>query len=458
MKRKQKGKVDKPNIQQSWLALRNEFNTKPTDMSSAPCDPVLIIGAGISGLCLAQGLKKLKIPFKVFERDAEVATRAQGYRVRLLEGCRVIDEVVPAEISTLFHATTAIYEFGVHKYDAITGEVGSFFSPQGGGDQAPAGIRPHVRKPDDDGSSPHAAATVDRRVLRDVLMTGIDDYVVFGKAYSHFEVEHGADCVTAHFTDGWSERGRLLVGADGKRSAVRKEHVPNHILLDTGLGGFYGKTPLTTELRAIFEQNVDFKGLVVVSDTQTLATPLDLLLEEMVWTPEARSKDAAIQVPSDYIYWVLLSERASMPFSEEELAGRLRRGDAAVQATVELTKDWTPALRRIIAGQTPQETSYISVHSASPDLTAWEPSRYVTLIGDAVHGMPPFAAQGANTALRGVQLLYQAIAQHGVEGLSEDIIGRFEAELRALAVEKIEQSFESGRVAFRLKSRRSTSH
>ncbi|KAK7955997.1 FAD/NAD(P)-binding domain-containing protein [Apiospora aurea] len=94
-------------------------------------------------------------------------------------------------------------------------------------------------------------------------------------------------------------------------------------------------------------------------------------------------------------------------------------------------------------GQAPQETSYHSVHKASPVMAAWKPSRYVTLVGDAVHGMPPFAASGANTAVRGVHLLHQAIERHGVEGLTEDIIGRFEAELRGLAVEKIEQSFEA---------------
>ncbi|KAK7958094.1 hypothetical protein PG996_010464 [Apiospora saccharicola] len=421
-------------------------------MSSTISEPILIIGGGISGLCLAQGLKKLNIPFKVFERDAEVAARAQGYRIRLIDGCRVIDEVVPAEIAALFHATTAIFEYGLHSYDAITGEVRPFVETQEGAEQVPAGIRRFVAQTDGD-RNPPAAASVDRRVLRDVLMTGIADHVVFGKAYSHFEVgPGGADCVTAYFTDGSSERGRLLVGADGKRSAVRKQYLPDHVLLDTGLGGFYGKTPLTAELRRIFEQNTDLKGLVVVSDTQTLTTPLDLLMEEMVWSPETRDKDAVVQVPDDYIYWVLLSERASMPFSEEELTGHLRHGDAAVQATVELTKSWTPALRKIIAGQAPQETSYISVHSASPRMKAWKPSRYVILVGDAIHGMPPFAAQGANTALRGVQMLYRVIEQHGVAGLTEDMIGRFEAELRALAVENIEQSFESARAAFRLKS------
>lgn len=425
-------------------------------MSSNPCDPVLIIGGGISGLCLAQGLKKLNIPFKVFERDVAAAGRAQGYRLRLLDGIGAMERVVPPQVSALFHATTANFEFGIHKYNAITGETRSLTKSEGA-DQAPEAIRPHLASSPGAAGSPHAtstpAASVDRRVLRDVLMFGIGEHIVLGKTYSHFEIAHDEGCVRAYFTDGSSERGRLLVGADGKRSAVRNQHVPGHVMLDTGYGGFYGKTPLTAELRDIFTRNADLKGLVVVSDTQTLSTPLHMLMEEETWSPEARSNgDAVVQVPEDYIYWVLVSARASMPFSEEELAGRVRCGDAAVQATLDLTKDWTAELREIIAGQARQETSYISVHSASPDMKGWEPSRYVALVGDAVHGMAPFAALGANTALRGVQLLYRAIEQHGVEGLTEDVIGRFEAELRVLAVEKIERTFESGRVLYGLGS------
>jgi protoporphyrinogen oxidase len=45
--------------------------------------PVLIIGAGISGLTLGQGLLKASIPFRIFERDPSINQRTQGYRVRI---------------------------------------------------------------------------------------------------------------------------------------------------------------------------------------------------------------------------------------------------------------------------------------------------------------------------------------------------------------------------------------
>jgi cation diffusion facilitator CzcD-associated flavoprotein CzcO len=44
---------------------------------------VLIIGAGLGGLALAQALRKHKIDFQIFERDAGPMSRAQGWAVSL---------------------------------------------------------------------------------------------------------------------------------------------------------------------------------------------------------------------------------------------------------------------------------------------------------------------------------------------------------------------------------------
>lgn len=42
---------------------------------------VIIVGGGIGGLALAQGLKKNGISFAVFEKDMSRADRIQGYRI-----------------------------------------------------------------------------------------------------------------------------------------------------------------------------------------------------------------------------------------------------------------------------------------------------------------------------------------------------------------------------------------
>ena len=44
---------------------------------------VLVIGGGLGGLCLAQGLKKSGISVAVYERDRTAQFRSQGYRISL---------------------------------------------------------------------------------------------------------------------------------------------------------------------------------------------------------------------------------------------------------------------------------------------------------------------------------------------------------------------------------------
>ncbi len=44
---------------------------------------VVIVGGGIGGLCLAQGLKQAGISVALYERDASADFRGQGYRIHI---------------------------------------------------------------------------------------------------------------------------------------------------------------------------------------------------------------------------------------------------------------------------------------------------------------------------------------------------------------------------------------
>ena len=44
---------------------------------------VLILGAGLGGLCLAQSLRKKGVPFQIFERDRDIHARFQGWAIAL---------------------------------------------------------------------------------------------------------------------------------------------------------------------------------------------------------------------------------------------------------------------------------------------------------------------------------------------------------------------------------------
>ena len=48
-------------------------------------EQVLIVGAGLGGLALAQILRRHEIPFEIFERTEAVTQKKQGWAVGLIE-------------------------------------------------------------------------------------------------------------------------------------------------------------------------------------------------------------------------------------------------------------------------------------------------------------------------------------------------------------------------------------
>ena len=52
-------------------------------MSSPFQLPVVIVGAGIVGLALAQSLKREGIPFRLYERDPHLHVRASGWGISI---------------------------------------------------------------------------------------------------------------------------------------------------------------------------------------------------------------------------------------------------------------------------------------------------------------------------------------------------------------------------------------
>jgi NADPH-dependent 2,4-dienoyl-CoA reductase/sulfur reductase-like enzyme len=62
------------------------FNPRGITMSSLDdSGKVIIIGAGLGGLALAQVLHSHGVPFELFERDRAPSARKQGWAVALVE-------------------------------------------------------------------------------------------------------------------------------------------------------------------------------------------------------------------------------------------------------------------------------------------------------------------------------------------------------------------------------------
>ncbi|PTD08911.1 putative FAD-dependent monooxygenase [Fusarium culmorum] len=175
--------------------------------------PVIIIGAGISGLLLAQSLTQHKIPVRVFERDANLETRGVGWGLTLNWSLPALQSLLPehlySRLPEAYVDREAIKE-GLSSrfpfFDLATGEL------KASTPKAPEGSRIRVT----------------RKKLRDLLATGID--VEWEKALK--EVMSTEESVTATFEDGSSVTGCLLVACDGSHSRVRRALFPDLSLHD----------------------------------------------------------------------------------------------------------------------------------------------------------------------------------------------------------------------------------
>jgi 2-polyprenyl-6-methoxyphenol hydroxylase-like FAD-dependent oxidoreductase len=176
--------------------------------------PVIIVGAGFSGLALAQGLKRKGIPCIVFERDVSRDVRNQGVLIGVNEhGIYALQELVGKEEANRMLCRSSV---SVDKRDSTDPQHSIFkmVNPKSGS----------VMLTND------RLCTADRTILRIHLLEGID--VRWGKQFLSYQENESS--VTVKFVDGTTVEGRIIVGADGRFSKVRKQRLPeiDHVTFD----------------------------------------------------------------------------------------------------------------------------------------------------------------------------------------------------------------------------------
>ncbi|KAI0472703.1 FAD/NAD(P)-binding domain-containing protein [Xylariaceae sp. FL0804] len=432
---------------------------------------VLISGAGLGGLALAQGLKKhLRglVDFTVLERDPGPDVRAQGYRIK----------VFPDAVPDLRHLLATPELFA--RFEAAAAETVMVETTVGAVDGRPLARRA-LRGP-----RPY---TVDRGALRRLLLTGLEGHVRWGKEVTRYEVNNTDDdedpdrppvgTVTAFCADGSAFAGTLLVGADGAGSRVRRQHVPHHRLVDPEAVCVYGRTPLTPELERRVQPRL-LRGLAIVRDVAPVIQqvifaselPVTMFVERMHFPGRDSSSSSSgresspslpahddddqhqppLPLPDDYMYWAMLAPSRLLGPTEPAVAAAFAAA-APRDLAATLTEEWDDATRCLVELQDAAHATSLRVVSSTPDLCDWPASPHVTLLGDAVHVMSPAGGVGAATALGDAaaltRALTSALAPGGPGGgVTASTVREYEAVMRSAAKVAIERSFRGGELFY----------
>ena len=369
-------------------------------MSTKPS--IVIIGAGLGGLALAQGLAGAGLPVTVYERDADPVSRQQGYRISLnAMGMSALEALLPVD------------RF-VRLPEVEVAGVGEGFTFAG------AGMRALLSFPAESG-----ARTVRRAALRRHVAEGVP--VVWGRRLTGLTAT--GDGVEVRFADGGRVHADLVVGADGAGSAVREAMraagAPVPDVVDLGiesLGGHIDRTP-----------------------------------EWDAWLPLNRGGAVQYLGPAGWSLFVSFCERddrtptvlwaLSRRTGNGEPLGPSREDPVAAAADGMAHPAWHPTLRELVR-RTPR-TAVVpplrfkaSRYGSKPRVPLWRGGR-VTLLGDAAHLMPPQRGLGGNSAFEDARVLVAALAGGG--GVAH-AVAAYEREMIPRSRRAVEESEEAAQM------------
>jgi 2-polyprenyl-6-methoxyphenol hydroxylase-like FAD-dependent oxidoreductase len=244
-----------------------------------------------------------------------------------------------------------------------------------------------------------------------VLLSALDDAVHFDKTFVRYQ-ELPTGRILAHFEDGTTAEGDVLVAADGGGSRLRRQYLPHAERIDTGIVGIAGKVFLDDDNRKRIAPELR-NGLTLASGNGGYS--LFVALQEidgaamngLGGNDESAAAGTHFDNSRSYLIWAFSARRQKLSLDgcdTERMHGEELR--SAVLNAMAL-RSWDERFRTLVRLADPATINAIAIRTSVP-VAPWRTQR-ITLLGDAVHSMTPYRGIGANVALRDAVGLCRAL-------------------------------------------------
>ena len=360
---------------------------------------VAIVGGGPGGLTLARLLQLKGTRVNVYERDVTKDARVQGSPLDMHEesGWAALQQ------ARLLSEFKRHIRHGADKKVVVNAQAEVRFSDHGPGPAA-------------DAAREAARPEIDRGALRQLLLESLQPgTVVWNRQFMALESQDAG--WRLHFKNGSTAYADLVIGADSANSKIR---------------------PYLTPSQAFYS------GITML---------------------EINVPDAANTAPHLY---ALLNGGKIMAFGDSKclLGGQKGTGDLGFYASFKTAADWATAsgldytnktqllawFKQEYAGWSRQWDELFE--NATPPFIPrpiycmpltqdWEAQPNLTILGDAAHVMPPFAGEGANTAMWDALELSECLTAGRYATLRE-AIAAYESAMRQRAAQAAQTSLENG--------------
>jgi len=333
-------------------------------------DPICIIGAGIGGLTLQIALRSRGIESIIFEQASELteigaAVALSANATRLLIGLGLGQDLatVSTEPSELIFRR---WNDGRRLWAHPVGSGGVYREEFG---------------------APFYG--VHRKDLQRILLKACDlKHIRLGHRLVNLRAE--SNFVHLEFSNGATTRARLVVGADGIRSVVRRQ--------------------ITGGEDTIFAGTTGFRGLVARELLPVLPDPGAL----QFWVgPGAHILHYGIGNNAEFINILVVVEGPPRWPNDDRWRDDVFGGDIVGRFA-----DWHPAAIQLCQAVSQREGW--GMFAVRP-LRRWS-NGPIILIGDAAHGMLPHQGQGANQTIEDAITLAAIIANPQTESIVEDLL------------------------------------